>query len=230
MGKRGPAPKGEYDNKSAVFSTRIRADTKRAIKIAADASGRSMSCELEHRLLRSFEEDRLIRERFGCRENYGVLRLIALAIELECPQDPKRWLFDSKKFAETLAAIEALLQSFDPKPRHVDEPHRRATPKELPWGDLFLAAQRTEGVNVASMLIAELKDAPFGLPAPQESQGKRRATVKRIRKGLAQSKDALGAALIDRLSAEAARDRLNSAMDAALWNISGRKSKSRKGG
>ena len=57
MAKAGRKPKGEYSGKSAVFSTRIRPDTRDALWQAAKASGRTLSQEVEFRLRRSIDED-----------------------------------------------------------------------------------------------------------------------------------------------------------------------------
>ena len=81
MARRGRKPKGEYVGKTKVFSTRLRADTKSALGRAAAKSGRSLSQEVEHRLRRSFDEDRDLFERFGGRENYALLRLIGSCLE-----------------------------------------------------------------------------------------------------------------------------------------------------
>ncbi len=53
MGKRGPLPRGEYGRKigrTAVLSTRLQPDTRALLVAAKEASGRSLSQELEHRL------------------------------------------------------------------------------------------------------------------------------------------------------------------------------------
>jgi hypothetical protein len=117
MAPRGRKPRGEYTGKSVVFSTRLRADTKEALANAAKRSGRSLSQEAEHRLRRSFDEDRDLIERFGGRKNYGLLRLIGSCLDANFnPNDPEAtWLDDPYVFDQTLQAVVAALQAFRPK-------------------------------------------------------------------------------------------------------------------
>src|SRR5579863_3875765 len=56
MGKRGPKPKAQYARKGATLAVRITAETRKRLDEAAEQNeARSLSQEVEQRLLRSFE-------------------------------------------------------------------------------------------------------------------------------------------------------------------------------
>ena len=116
MARRGRKPKGEYVGKTEVFSTRLRPDTKAAIVAAAAKSGRSMSQEVEHRLRRSFDEDRDLIERFGGRQNYAMLRLIGSCLDVNVnPNDlDSSWLDDPYVFEQTVKSVVSVLGAFRP--------------------------------------------------------------------------------------------------------------------
>ena len=87
MGRRGPQPKGEYGGKigrTAVLSTRLQPDTRRRLVAATEASGRSLSQELEHRLRRTFIEDDKAVEFYGSQSNAAILKLIGAVIQSTC--------------------------------------------------------------------------------------------------------------------------------------------------
>jgi TraY domain len=116
MAKRGPPPRGEYANKTRVFSTRLREDTKQALQDAAAKSGRSLSQEVEHRLRRSFDEDRRMVDCLGGERNYAVLRLIAsLMSTVHNPFRPDAdWLSDAYQFDQLVKAVVPVLELFRP--------------------------------------------------------------------------------------------------------------------
>lgn len=126
MGKRGPAPTGEYGDKSQVLSTRIRADTRAALVAAAENSGRSLSQEIEHRLRRTFTDDKNIVDVFGSRRNYALMKIIASVIETTV--DLKRpnavWLDSPYAFDQVAKAVAAVLEAIRPAgelPSSVDD-------------------------------------------------------------------------------------------------------------
>jgi hypothetical protein len=120
MTRRGPSPKGEYAGKSQVLSTRIRPDTREALQSAANASGRSLSQEIEYRLRRGLESDDKIKELFGSRRNYRIMQLVALCTELAIdPADidtmNQDWLDSPVKFEIAKLTIIKLLESIRPQ-------------------------------------------------------------------------------------------------------------------
>jgi hypothetical protein len=116
MRRRGPNPKGEYAEKSAVLSTRIREDTRQALTDASKASGRSLSQEIEYRLRRSFDDDARIVDIFGGQQNYAVLRLLSGVMSaVSNPFLPATgWLDDPYRFNQVLKIINTVLEEFRP--------------------------------------------------------------------------------------------------------------------
>ena len=120
MGKRGPAPKGEYAGQSSVFSTRIRPDLRRLMEKAAKQSGRSLSQEVEYRLRRSFVEDDKIADAFGDRQTYRLMRMMTDAIRLS-EVEGTSWLNDPYAFHIALSAALSVLGEVAPDMPSSDE-------------------------------------------------------------------------------------------------------------
>ena len=123
MGKRGPQPKGEYGRKgdrTAVLSTRLQPDTRRRLLAASQASGRSLSQELEHRLRRSFIEDDKAVEFYGSGQTAAILKLVGAVIQSTSttisPRSRKQyeWLKDQFVFDNVMMAIRHVLLWFRP--------------------------------------------------------------------------------------------------------------------
>jgi len=124
MGKRGPAPKGGYPEKTKVLSTRITAALRDELQRAASRSGRSLSSEIEHRLRRSFTKEERIEEMFGGRETCAIMRLIANVITVTAQQaglitqrargKKTTWLNDPYVYDQAVMAVRAILEVFRP--------------------------------------------------------------------------------------------------------------------
>jgi len=222
--KAGRKPSGPYSSKNSVFSARLTEATRRSLEWAKDQSGRSLSQEVEVRLRRSFDEDRDIRERFGSKETYALLRLIALVIEIEndphnAPKAARRaprsidagkprrrtplpsWLTDSRKFDQTVAGINFLLSQFRP-PGTIDESLPVVPETDhigLSWQRAFVVAAETEGPHIAQMIVEELKGRGRGIPPVRGNKS---------RKEIAQLAGTNMESLIARLNAESASDQL----------------------
>jgi TraY domain-containing protein len=101
-----------------VFSTRIRPDLRASLEAAKNRSGRSLSQEVEHRLRRSFIEDEKIADLFGSRENYFIMRIVALAMQYA--RIPFRggkhrdWLRDPLNFEVVVRTVNNVLDSIRP--------------------------------------------------------------------------------------------------------------------
>ena len=125
MGKRGPAPKGEYGGKIAriaVFSARIQPDTRARLASAAKTNRRSQSQELEHRLRRSFIEDDKAIDLHGSQSIAGIIKVLGTVIQAtgttwlqktadswvpDFRKDPEEWLRDPKLFDGVLTAFDS---------------------------------------------------------------------------------------------------------------------------
>jgi hypothetical protein len=121
MGKRGPQPKGEYGgtvDRTAVFSARLRPETRNQLVIAAKASGRSLSQEMEHRLRRTFTEDENEITRYGNKQNAAVVNLIGAAIrsasDVTSAKRQHDWLKEQWLFDDVMHAIRHVLLWFRP--------------------------------------------------------------------------------------------------------------------
>lgn len=123
MGKRGPAAKGEFGDKSAVLSTRISADLRAALEKSVAQSGLTLSREIEHRLRRSFDDDKMADEGFGTRRNRALMKMIALSMQTAWhPDKPDaEWLDDRWLFHQTLQRINLILMAIRP-PGPVEPP------------------------------------------------------------------------------------------------------------
>ena len=170
MPKRGRKPKGEYQGKSVVFSTRLRADTKKALEVAAEASGRSLSQEAEHRLRRSFDEDRTLFERFGGRENYAVLRLIGTCLDSGFnPLNPDAsWRDDPYVFQQTLEAVTVVLKAFRPP----------GDPNLTEGGEMPEAAAPIQGIERASIVLDSVATADKELQLNWDGERNKPAAIK----------------------------------------------------
>jgi hypothetical protein len=115
MGKRGPQPRGEYADKSAVLSTRISAELRAQLEKAVKASGLTLSREVEHRLRRTFQEEASNAQMFGSQRNFRLMQLVGVAMTL---RDPDRgevdWLSDPSLFVQVLRTIHHLLWQIRP--------------------------------------------------------------------------------------------------------------------
>jgi hypothetical protein len=165
VGERGPAPKGEYPNKSKVFSTRIRPDVRAKLEAAVKASRRSLSQESEHRLRRTFIEDERIEDSFGSRRNFLIMRIVALVLQAaRNPDQPDAdWLDDPYAFnqaIETAMSVFYALRPPGPIPALSDptmeDPHG--------WSPIIAARnliEKIRGANPSLPLTARPRDQLF---------------------------------------------------------------------
>lgn len=118
----GRKPKGEYPNRTKVFSTRITEAGRTAIEDAARASGRSISQEIEHRLRRSFDEDTSLVDRLGGRKLYTILRMVSSTMEiagrhalfLKTREIDTDWLNDPYAYDQVVRAVADVLERLRP--------------------------------------------------------------------------------------------------------------------
>jgi hypothetical protein len=173
MGKRGPTAKGEYRDKTQVLSTRISAELREAL--AAAAEGSTLSREIEHRLRRTFAEDKQIADVFGSRRNFQLMRLIASVIDSTVNRKvdkPKKqnvdWLDDPYAFDQAVRAIAAVLNAIRPPgavPQSLDEALDQ-------YGGTF------QGEFNAVETLRDIQKAPDMLPVMATRHQKRMARMK----------------------------------------------------
>jgi TraY domain len=113
----GRKPKGEFAGKSAVFSTRIKPDTRKALENAKRQSGRSLSQEIEKRLVDSFREEKSGDQ--GTRAFCYLIRELAKSIRF----DPKTyWHNDPFLFETFKLAVPKLIDRLKPDGTAVPPP------------------------------------------------------------------------------------------------------------
>ncbi|MFY9292612.1 MAG: hypothetical protein WAP03_18255 [Methylorubrum rhodinum] len=117
MGKRGPAPKGEYSGQTAVLSTRITPDLRAQLEAEVKKSGKTLSREIEHRLRRSFIEDEKISEAFGSRQVYALMKMISMIIQTwhNPLQFEKDWRSDPLSYDQMCKKISYALKAMRPE-------------------------------------------------------------------------------------------------------------------
>lgn len=183
--RRGRRPTGNYKQKTEVFSTRITADLREQLDNAAKDRGHSLSQEVEHRLRRSFLNDREVTSIFGNRRNYAVLRLISTLMEaIRNPANPNAdWLDDPHAYDQLLQAIAQVLGALRPSGGvAAASQSARETHPEIPA--MLVDA---EGIIAAWLLLNLTKWAPAQLPLPNAAapqQPKWRQNLPHIRDDL----------------------------------------------
>jgi hypothetical protein len=138
MAKRGRPPRGEFAEKRSNFNTRITDQLRQRLDQAAKENDRSLSQEIEMRLVRSFsgEDDPRISS-FGKQPStYAIFRLAAEAVKDVEAWTGGYWLNDRFTFELAVAAISAVLTSFTPE-GDVSPPDTFPTAPDLTeWPDL----------------------------------------------------------------------------------------------
>ena len=127
MGKRGPAAKGEFGDKSAVLSTRISADLRAWLEKAKAESGLTLSREIEFRLRRTFTVDETIKESFGSRRNRALMKMLSMAMETTSRPDSsseRDWMDDPWLFDQVVRTLNNILRAIRP-PGEAESPSSR---------------------------------------------------------------------------------------------------------
>ena len=109
--KRGRPPGGEFTDKSEVVHFRVRPDTKALLEKAAQATGRTVSQECEHRLLRGLDD-------FDSEPTTAALKIFSLAIDTASkfrdPNGAARWWNDPYLFEVAKRTFTGVLDLFRP--------------------------------------------------------------------------------------------------------------------
>jgi hypothetical protein len=97
---------------------------------------RTLSAEIEHRLRRSFIDDKTIQELFGDRRVHALVMIIAQTLQMKHRWDkPKAdWLLDRWLFDQVVLSVNAVLEAFQPpgpsipptNPYGIDDPEHYA--------------------------------------------------------------------------------------------------------
>jgi hypothetical protein len=154
MAERGRPRQGEYRRKTQMLAARVKPETRARLRDAAAESRRSITQELEYRLIRSFDEDVTMFERFGGRRNYALMRLIAAAMDqalsISHPLDRNPdWSADPFKYDQFVRVVRYLLEEFRP-------PGDRDYPTDDEIRRMWLGSQ---GEQAAAGALLEIKGA-----------------------------------------------------------------------
>jgi hypothetical protein len=119
--RRGPRPKGEFEDKRRTLSTRITEETREHLEQARASTGRSLSQEIEFRLEQSFKSDQVLAEVLGGTRAFEIFRqlsLVAKDIEREMSEREVvgKWTDDFRVFAAVIGAWEGMLPALAPEP------------------------------------------------------------------------------------------------------------------
>jgi hypothetical protein len=125
----GRKPRGEFKGKSATLTTRITAETRAAMERAAQKSGRSLSQEVERRLIDSVRNER--NRRSDVRALAEAIAIVAEKVEIATG---KHWLQDAFTGEALGRGIEVLVRHFAPHgarviPPNVEEAAARVLPE-----------------------------------------------------------------------------------------------------
>ena len=156
MGKRGPAPKGEYVGQTAVLSTRLTPDLRRRLEVEVEQKpNNTISREVERRLRASFVQDDAIIDAFGSRENYALMRVISMVLELwQNPSDlTADWRQDPTAYDQVCKKVMNVLKAMRPegeasKLSEIEQVLADASAKEHP----VLVLRQVQGADTAISL------------------------------------------------------------------------------
>jgi hypothetical protein len=112
----GRKPEGEFQGKSATLATRITASTRAALERAAGKSGRSLSQEVEARLVLSIRKDRHKDHRTQIRALGEAIMLMAQCVERATE---KHWTEDAFTGEAVRQGATFLISHFAPRGTHV---------------------------------------------------------------------------------------------------------------
>jgi hypothetical protein len=115
--RRGPIPKGEYAGKAKTINTRVTPALRGWLDKAAKQNGRSLSQEIENRLLQTFTDEEKLADQFGDYRTALILRLVASHLNgIRNPETPAvHWLDDPRAFAFGMDALFWTLDAIRPK-------------------------------------------------------------------------------------------------------------------
>ena len=113
--KKGRPPLPESRKKLASMGFRPTPEIRRCLEEAAKETGVSLSREIEFRLERSFQEEKMRYEIFGNKFKFRLMQILAIAINLIEEQMGKKFTQDLQTHDEVKQAVTAFLDQFAPK-------------------------------------------------------------------------------------------------------------------
>ncbi len=117
--KRGRPPKPAEDVKAKNLTFRTRGALRDQLEEAANDAGRSISEEVEYRLIRSFDR---VDEEFGSAALYGIMKAAAISMQVtgESAMGARldaatAWLDDPYAYDQAVKAAQKILEAFRPE-------------------------------------------------------------------------------------------------------------------
>jgi hypothetical protein len=168
--RRGRPPKGDFHNKSAVFSTRITPETRAAIEAAADASGRSISQEVEQRLKDSFRAGRTCLDKMSDHAKGLAILVGILADRLETLSGLS-WRTDDDARLALQAGVNSLLARLTGQVVTITSWDEAKKSADSACDGLDLSAAQQAGISIAHTLLYHLFTARFPDELPKGTEG-----------------------------------------------------------
>lgn len=122
MGKRGPAPKPQYQKKERPTGVRMRSELRVRLENAAAQNRVTLSREIETRLALSFEQTQKMYEMFGDQMTFCLMQQIASTVGMIQEQTQTNWWNDRFTFDLFQEAIEAAIEVMRPPRGKVGKP------------------------------------------------------------------------------------------------------------
>lgn len=163
-GKNGGGRPTERDEaKRSAVAVRTTPAIKSRLSAAAAAAGRSLTQEIEARLIRSFEDE----DRAGGPHNAALLRMIGSVIEIAEQRSAARWTEDVRAWSAVKAALALVVEANQPEiPAAIARAYRLAEAEPSEHAD---NAERLLHVAKAGPRWDAFNDAfePIGVAADQ---------------------------------------------------------------
>ena len=174
--RRGPAPKGEYAGKAKTINTRVTPDLRGWLDKAAIQNRRSLSQEIENRLLQTFTDEQKLADQFGDHRTALILRLVASHLNgVRNPENPEaHWLDDPRAFAFGMDVLFWTMDKIRPKEPPDAENLERIRDFNRPEGAFHRALSAADLTRRAWRHVAET-DRAFPPPHERMTQERRLA-------------------------------------------------------
>jgi hypothetical protein len=175
---RGRPRVAEDRRKLKNFTFRGRSELHEKLRVAAQESGRSVSEEIEQRLSKSFDQSPTPEQIFGTQELYGIMQLLAAAMDetghitaiyAGLDRDSAAWLHNAFSFGQAKLAAIKILEALQPEGDQ-NPPRQAGDGRGLGIGPH--AAFQAMGASIAELAIRE---ASSGQSRFDSESGKARA-------------------------------------------------------
>jgi hypothetical protein len=162
---------------SKTLSFRVRPRLAELLQESAAKASRTVSQEIEHRLERSFYDDRVAQAHFGSDVGAELLRMFYSAMVLEGVHPD--WTGDRDRAENFRVAMNAIIAVFTGLPLELPPPHKRQEGLQTAKQYLLRSTKEKALSDYMEIILSELEDLDWG-EAPVEEEP---TTSKRRRAG-----------------------------------------------